>query len=72
MKSFHEEFVYFCRANNDNEDSIPGLSTFKRVFKLQRSVKLAGCKGHFSSCEICNNGNDLLRDKGLYFYKVLC
>jgi len=70
MKSFHEEFIYFCRLNGDNEEAIPSLSTFKRAFRSQRNVKLAGCKGHFSSCEICNNGNDLLRDKGFYFVYI--
>jgi hypothetical protein len=65
MKSFHDEFVYFCRSNGDDEKSIPQKSTFRTVFTAQKEVKLAGCKGHFSSCEICNNANDLLRDKGL-------
>jgi hypothetical protein len=64
MQSFFDEFLYFCRSNGDNEETIPGISTFKEVFKFQKEVRLAGCKGHFSSCEICNNGNDLLRDKG--------
>jgi hypothetical protein len=69
MKSFHDEFVFYCRSNGYNDESIPRISTFKSVFKKQSEVKLAGCKGHFSSCEICNNANDLLRDKG--FSKIL-
>jgi hypothetical protein len=66
MQSFYDEFLHFCKLNGDNDESIPGISTFKIAFKAQKEVKLAGCKGHFSSCEICNNANDLLRDKGFF------
>jgi hypothetical protein len=64
VKSFYAEYLAHCDAVLAYPTDIASESVFRRAFEGLENVKLLGCKGGFHTCEICNNANDLLRDRG--------
>jgi hypothetical protein len=65
VQALYDDYCGYINRNlnNDGDESIASLSTFRRAFILQKQVKLLGSKGAFHTCEICNNALDLLQDK---------
>ncbi|KAJ1387535.1 hypothetical protein B484DRAFT_409877, partial [Ochromonadaceae sp. CCMP2298] len=64
VKSFYDEYRSHCTATDVYPTEIAGKTVFQEAFANEQNIRLTGCKGSFPTCEICNNANDLLRDKG--------
>lgn len=70
LTSFFEEYLFHCDSVKENNEEIAKRSTFIKAYQeLEKTefIRLTGCKGSFNTCEICNNSNDLLRDRGKSF-----
>jgi hypothetical protein len=71
VASFYEEYLCHCTNQSPplSKKFIAGREVFRTTFnELNESetIRLAGCKGGFQTCEICNTAHDLLRDTGNY------
>ncbi len=65
IKAFYEEYMSYSAFKHTHPDNFASLSTFQRAFtKLERQgIRKLNAKGSFNTCEICNNAEELLRNK---------
>jgi hypothetical protein len=68
--SFYQEYQHYTVANNDPPEKLAGETTFREAYKSLRAdgIRKLKARGHMNTCEICNNANDLLKNKS----ELLC
>ena len=61
LNQLYEDYYLDCIERKLSKESIPSIKTFGRAFAELEEFKLLGCKGSFTTCELCNNAHALLR-----------
>lgn len=67
IQQFYQEFVDVKKAAESSGMPVPSKSTFLRAWNTiskDQCVRLLRCKGAFKGCDLCNQCNALLRNKG--------
>jgi hypothetical protein len=86
LQAFYGEFECDFRCGFNDFDDVPCCTTFRRAFSavveaniakenrkyghLFDDLRFMRCKGNFSTCDVCNNAADLLRDRSKRFTKA--
>jgi hypothetical protein len=64
IRQFYTEFVDVQNAARAQCRNIPSESTFRRAWEKFGNARLLHSKGSFKGCDLCNQCNALLRNKG--------
>lgn len=73
-EEFYLEYLRHCKAHRAPPDQIAKRTVFfEQLHSLRDTVALAGAKGGFHTCEICNSANALLTgEKILRMHQASC
>ena len=68
ITKLYNEYLHYCHVRRLQEDEIAQIRSFEKAWKKHQNdknetflLKLSGCKGSFTTCEICNNCTEFLK-----------
>jgi len=66
IEAFYDEYEQNSAQSFKLPENVASLTTFRRAFNYcakEKGIRKLRCKGNMSTCEICNNSDELLNNK---------